>query len=54
MLPKHSNTACCYVAASSKPELRSLGPSQDMLVLAPDLLVGLCLGVRETEIMGKV
>lgn len=52
-LPKHSNTDCCYVAASSKPELRSLGPLQDVLVPALTLLVGLCLGGRETEIIGK-
>lgn len=46
---------CCYVSTSPKSELRSLGPLQDvLLVLALILLVGLCLGGRETEIMGKV
>lgn len=53
MLPKHSNTGCCYVAASSEPELRSLGLSWDMLVPDPTLRVALCLGGRDTEIMGK-
>lgn len=54
-LPKHSDMGCCYVSTSPKSELRSLGPLQDvLLVLALTLLVGLCLGGRETEIMGKV
>lgn len=53
-LPKHSDMGCCYVSTSSMSELRSLGPLQDVLVLALTLLVGLCLGGGETEIMGKV
>lgn len=53
-LPKHADMGCCYVSTSSMSELRSLGPLQDVLVLALILLVGLCWGGRETEIMGKV
>lgn len=42
------------MVTSSKPELRSLEPSQDVLVPALTLPAGLCLGGRETEIVGKV
>lgn len=45
---------CCYVSTSSMSELRPLGPLQDVLVLARILLVGLCLGGGETEIVGEV